>query len=71
MFKRSARYLLLVGLYVLTSVFLYLDSLSAFYLQDEELAYLALLVAGTLLVVLPALVLFLIGMVRHLSLIHI
>ena len=36
MFKRSARYLLLVGLYVLTSVFLYLDSLSAFYLQDEE-----------------------------------
>lgn len=65
MFKRSAQYLLLVGLYMLASVFLYLDSLSAFYLKDEELTYLALLVAGTLLVVLPALVLFLIGMVRH------
>ncbi|YCH20770.1 hypothetical protein M1D96_16850 [Pseudomonas sp. D1-3] len=65
MFKRSSRYLLLVGLYVLTSASLYLDSRSAFYLKDEELAYLAVLVAGTLLVLLPALVLFLIGMVRR------
>ncbi|UQY33436.1 hypothetical protein K8U54_17135 [Pseudomonas fulva] len=65
MFKRSSHYLLLVGLYVLISVFLYLDSRSAFYLENEELAYLALLVAGTLLVLLPSLVLFLIGMLRR------
>ncbi|SHL99903.1 hypothetical protein [Phytopseudomonas punonensis] len=65
MFKRSARYLLLVGLYALASVFLYLDSRSAFYLKDEELIYLVLLIIGTFVVVLPALLLLLIGMVRR------
>lgn len=65
MFKRSACYLLLVGLYALASAFLYLDGLSAFYLKDEELDYLVLLIAGAVLVIMPALALFLIGMARH------
>lgn len=65
MFKRSACYLLLVGLYALASAFLYLDGRSAFYLKDEELDYLALLIAGAVLVVMPALTLLLIGMARR------
>ncbi|MBD9397451.1 hypothetical protein [Pseudomonas sp. PDM11] len=65
MFKRSACYLLLVGLYALASAFLYLDGRSAFYLKDEELDYLVLLIAGAVLVVMPALALFLIGMARR------
>lgn len=64
MFRRSACYLLPVGLYALASAFLYLDGRSAFYLKDEELDYLALLIAGAVLVVMPALALFL-GMARR------